>query len=284
MKRFREPFNLLFRHQTPIEFLGAYDEFSEKIKPTGFIFHLSRCGSTLVSQMLAAVPQNIVISEASPIDFVLRAASIPEEKRIEWLRWVIGAYGQPRNPSEERFFIKFDSWNAIEINLVKRAFPDVPWIFLYRRPVEIIVSHMRQRGAHMVPGLLQEILPELSFDEALKMTPEEYCARVLEKICQSAVDSLENGDGLAVDYTELPAGVWQKILNHFKVAVDKNEVEEMMRATARDAKNPVLGFTADSEKKRQEASPAALAAAAYFVDPLYEKLEKIRKNAEKAGL
>ena len=34
------------------------------IDPTGFIFHLARCGSTLVSQMLAALPEHIVLSEA----------------------------------------------------------------------------------------------------------------------------------------------------------------------------------------------------------------------------
>ena len=33
---------------------------------------MSRCGSTLVSQMLAALPQNIVISEAAPIDAVVQ--------------------------------------------------------------------------------------------------------------------------------------------------------------------------------------------------------------------
>src|SRR5688500_14155098 len=56
VKRFRQPFNLLFRHQTPFEFLGELAEFSKGLKPTGFIFHLSRCGSTLVSQMFAALP------------------------------------------------------------------------------------------------------------------------------------------------------------------------------------------------------------------------------------
>src|ERR1043165_8503267 len=62
-KRFRQPFNLFFRHQTPIDFLDAAENFSNGLKPTGFIFHLSRCGSTLISQMLAALEQNIVISE-----------------------------------------------------------------------------------------------------------------------------------------------------------------------------------------------------------------------------
>ena len=70
---FRQPFNLLFRHQTPIEFLGELSERLPALAPTGFIFHLSRCGSTLISQMLAALDRNIVMSEPPPVDSVLRA-------------------------------------------------------------------------------------------------------------------------------------------------------------------------------------------------------------------
>ena len=36
------------------------------VKPSGFVFHESRVGSTLVANMLAAVPTNIVYSESAP--------------------------------------------------------------------------------------------------------------------------------------------------------------------------------------------------------------------------
>lgn len=278
-RRFRQPFNLLFRHQTPIEFLGELNEYSEGLKPTGFIFHLSRCGSTLVSQMLAALPENIVISEASPIDFVVRAKNIDDETKIEWLRWMVGALGQRRNEPEKHYFIKFDSWNTLEINLVKRAFPDVPWIFLYRNPVEIIVSHLRQRGAQMIPGLIREILPELGFEASLEMPPEEYCARVLEKICRSALESLQTGDGLAVNYTELPDAVDSKILEHFNIEFSENDRDIMFAATKFNAKSPQMNFAPDSEQKKKEAGAAALAAAEKFVNPIYEALENLRKKA-----
>src|SRR5258708_16326749 len=45
--------------------LGALSELAMTrpgIKPSGFIFHTSRCGSTLVAQMLSSLPQCIVIS------------------------------------------------------------------------------------------------------------------------------------------------------------------------------------------------------------------------------
>src|ERR687886_1815554 len=87
---------------------------------------------TLVSQMLAALPQNIVISEASPIDAVLRSKyrdpAISDAQRVEWLRGIVSAYGRPRDSREKCFFIKLDSWHTMFMNLIQRAFPDVPWI------------------------------------------------------------------------------------------------------------------------------------------------------------
>src|SRR5687767_15028620 len=61
-----DPANLLFRHETPIEVLRELYEEHRGIEPNGLIFHMSRCGSTLIAQMLAAVSRNIVISEARP--------------------------------------------------------------------------------------------------------------------------------------------------------------------------------------------------------------------------
>ncbi len=73
-----KPFNRLFTHRTPIAELGEWYEESPGLMPSGFIFHMSRCGSTLVSQMLAALPENLVISEAAPLDRLARAFTIPE--------------------------------------------------------------------------------------------------------------------------------------------------------------------------------------------------------------
>lgn len=281
--RFREPFNLLFRHQTPIEFLGELEDYSKGLKPNGFIFHLSRCGSTLVSQMLAALDRNIVISEAAPLDFVLRAKNVSEERRIRWFRWMVNALGQKRNEREANFFIKFDSWSVVEFGLIKRAFPDVPWIFLYREPVEIIVSQMRQRGAYMIPGVVKGILPDLSFEEAIRLPAEEYCARMLAAICRAVREPLKNGSGLAVNYMQLPGVMKTEILEHFRVGFTESELEKMFAATRVHSKNPSLNFTSDSESKKKEASAAAIAAAEKFADPFYEEFEIIRRKSAPAN-
>ena len=53
-----KPFNRLFRYSTPIAKLGDWLREHPALPPSGFIFHMGRCGSTLVSQMLAAIARS----------------------------------------------------------------------------------------------------------------------------------------------------------------------------------------------------------------------------------
>ena len=190
---------------------------------------------------------------------------------------MVSAFGQKRN-GEKNYFIKFDSWNTLDLDLIFRAFPDVPWIFLYRNPVEVIVSQMRQRGAYMVPGAIEQILPGLDLAKVLQMPPEEYCARILAKICESAINHAENRRALFVNYNGLPEAVTSAMLEHFRVEYAPEDIENIKSAAQFNAKTPQLPFAPDSAAKRSEASEAARKAAEFWVNPLYERLEKIRCN------
>jgi len=171
----RLPFSILFRPQTPFEMLRERHAIQPGLEPDGFIFHMSRCGSTLASQMLAALPRNVVISEAGSIHSVLRAKfrepSLTDEERADWLRWIVSALGQRRAGDEKHLFIKFDSWSVMDFPLIRRAYPAVPWIFLYRNPAEVLVSQLGRRGAHMVPGAIDPELFGMKLDEVFEMAP-----------------------------------------------------------------------------------------------------------------
>jgi hypothetical protein len=280
-KEMSRPFNMLFHHQTSIECLERLNESLPSVPPSGFIFHMSRCGSTLVSQMLAALPQNIVISEASPINGILQAdrsdPDLSEETRVRRLRAMIGALGRKRFADEKHYFVKFDSWNSFDLGLVRRAFPEVPWIFLYREPLEVIVSQMRERGGQMVPGALGHFLPGTRPEETWQMPPEEYCARVLGKFCENAIEEIERDDtnALLINYEQLPEALFDAILPHFDVRSSPADEKRMREAARFDAKNPRKSFTSDGQRKRDEANAAALDAAERL-RPLHEKLEELR--------
>jgi len=281
LRCFRHPFCVLFRHQTPITALAELQATRPGLPPSGFIFHMSRCGSTLVAQMLAALPQTIMISEASPIDMVLRAhfhdTSITDDQRVSWLQWLVSALGQPRQGAEQQFVIKFDSWHTQFLPIIQRAFPDVPRIFLYRDPVEVMVSHRRGRGSQMVPGMLPPALFGLDADTIFQMPLDEYCARVLASICQAAVQHHQPGRDRLVHYRQLPQVVWSSLLDLFRIDHTADDIERMRYATQFHAKNPSFFFVDDTQDKRQAATADLRALADRLVQPLYDQLAALQQ-------
>ncbi len=261
----RRPFNRLFTHRTPIAELGRWYAKSPGLAPSGFIFHMSRCGSTLVSQMLAALPENVAISEAGPLDRIARAEYIPEPLRAEWLRWMVSALGQRRSGREARYFIKFDSLTALALPFIRRVFPSVPWIFLYRNPEEVLISHLREPAAAMTPGMITDIRAlDAPMEEILSMSAEEYAARTVGRICECARLAMD-GCGLAVNYAELPEAVWGAVARHFGAGFSPDEIERMRGVALYHAKHPRQRFEADGESKRLAVSQSAREAAARWI-------------------
>jgi hypothetical protein len=275
------PFNMLFRHRTPIEALKELQMINPGLPPKGFIFHMSRCGSTLVSQMLASLPRNIVLSEAPPIDAVLRSYAyypdITDEQRINWLRLMVSALGQKRHEAEEHLFIKFDSWHTLDLPLIERAFPGVPWIFLYREPLEVMASHLRSRGGQMLPGYIKPEWLGLDMESVSRLSLDEYCARVLAKFCQSALQYKDTGRSMLVNYRQLPEVFFSSLLDHFQVSYTEDELARMRRAAQFNAKSPGMTFTSDSADKQRLVPDEVRQLAARWVGPIYEELEAVRR-------
>ena len=96
----RNPFAQMFRREMPLEIVNESDFRERTLEPSGFIFHMSRCGSTLVSRMLSVPVGHLMISEAPPLDEIIQAKremhELPEAEHVEWLRWAVRALGQRR--------------------------------------------------------------------------------------------------------------------------------------------------------------------------------------------
>jgi len=277
------PFNRMFRYRTGLQDLIAQAETADSLKPSGFIFHMSRCGSTLAAQMLAALSDCVVISEAAPIDAVVQLGrALAPEDAVRALRAMIAAFGRKRAGHERRYVIKLDCWHTLALPLFRHAFPDVPWVFLYRDPVEVLVSQMRQRGVQMVP----QYMPPSFFglDPAGYLMDEDYCARVLGVICRAVIDYHEIGrqdlgGGLILNYRELPDAVCSAILPHFGMPCGEEEEQRMRQIARRDAKSPTLQFAADTDRKQREATDKIRRAADRHLGEVYNRLEALSELA-----
>jgi hypothetical protein len=277
------PFNRVFRYRTGLQDLIAQAETADSLEPSGFIFHMSRCGSTLAAQMLAALSDCIVISEAAPIDAVVQLGrALAPEDAVRALRAMIAAFGRKRAGHERRYVIKLDCWHTLALPLFRHAFPDVPWVFLYRDPVEVLVSQMRQRGIQMVPQYMSPSF--FGLDPAGYLMDEDYCGRVLGVICRAVIDHREIGrqdldGGLILNYRKLPDAVCSAILPHFGMACGEEERQRMGQIAQRDAKSPTLSFAADTDSKQREATDKIRRAADRHLGEIYNRLEALSELA-----
>ncbi len=278
----QDPFRLLFWRETEVGSLAEFASQSPGLEPDGFIFHLSRCGSTLLAQMFAGLSTALVISEPGPIDAVLRASSTHpgpgDGEALDWLRWIVSALGQRRRDEQTRLVIKLDAWAILQLPLIRAAFPDAACVFVYRNPLEVMVSHLGHRGYHMIPGTLPSAWFGLSARQARAASAERYFAAVLARLCQAALDGARGGHLALVEYESLPEAVPETIAPLFGIEVGSLEEAVFAGVAERDAKNPAVAFVADSVEKQRRATAAARAAVETWVDPVYESLDALRQG------
>jgi len=150
----------------------------------------------------------------------------------------------------------------------------VPWIFLYRDPLEILVSQLRRRGMHMVPGLIGHDSLGLATAQPGE-APEIFCAQVLARIGDGVLRAYAPDRALLVNYRQLPAALWTDVLPHFGVPCSAADRAAMAAAAGRDAKRPELPFTDDTAAKR-DAATNRIRAAAERLGGLHARLETLR--------
>lgn len=289
-RRFTEPFfgdtidqlsrdraTLLFRRQTTVQEAAAWSRLHPGLPPAGFIFHMSRCGSTLASQMLGALSSNRVLSEPTAINNILRFALLDSatsrEPHRDRLRTVVDVLGFPL-PGETRYFVKLDCWHVLALPLFVEAFPATPWIFLYRDPAEVLISQARAPGAWTVPSALEPSI--LGLPGACGPTRYEYLARALARMCDAALQYRGMGRGLLVNYDQLPEFVCGPLLRHFELPLSPGQVDRMRSAARSDAKTPALLYSDDRPSKRHAVTPAMQALVEQWISPAFRRLEAAR--------
>ncbi|MDH1210081.1 sulfotransferase [Pseudomonas chengduensis] len=277
----RLPFNQAFRRETDLQALLDWQAVSPGLPPTALIFHASRCGSTLMAQMLATLDDNIVLSEPPPLDNLLRAHRLDPKATLHqpaWLAALVSAYGQRRQGNEQRLFIKLDAWNVFEAPLLLALYPEVPRVFLYRDPLEIVVSQLRQPGMHRVPGLLGPSALDLPTQEALRMTPAEYTSRTVGAILRQGLALCQQHGAVAVNYQELPDACWGRLASLFDV--HDAHLPRLRETAGFDAKQPSQSFTADSQSKREAADEGLRETVEYWAGKAYRALEQWRMTKQ----
>lgn len=242
------PFNSSpFRVSTGIEYLSDLQKLVLPLNPTAFIFHISRCGSTLLSQLLSLDDKNVVVSEGPLFDKILRLKytqnSIEEDTRLEYLKSAIALTGQKRFENQQRYFVKWDSWHLFFLNDIQKAFPEVPIIFLKRELEEVIQSHKKLPGTQAVPGLLEPAIMGLQDGHIREMGHDLYLEMVLQKMLRAMGEFMsKNGNCLLLDYENGTLENYQKTLDFLKMEIDEGQRRNAQNRLNYHSKHPEEAF------------------------------------------
>jgi len=229
----------------------------ETVAPKLFIFHMSRCGSTVLSRAIAQGSDIIVMSEVPVINELLgylcnRDLRIPinDPIKLQMLRSLIVALGRRRWDSQQSYVVKFSSWNVMLLESIRAAFSGVPCLFVYRDPAEVIIAHLlKPSGFFGRQGcLVSQALTGLDHSQLSAMSQLDYTAKCLD-------DIMSAGHMMAdyyLNYPNINKALLPRLLRYCDIQCAKEQLATMILAFDQDAKSfEASSFFNDTPFKRE---------------------------------
>ncbi|MNX41912.1 hypothetical protein D3C86_723250 [compost metagenome] len=211
------------------------------------IFHVSRCGSTMLSQSLATSSENVMISEAPIIDEILRSNNFDLDKKSILLKSALVLLGQKRFPEQKNLIIKLDAWHIFNASYLRSIFPEIPFGLLYRNPDEVLKSHQKRTGMHMIPNVLPPIIFGITTKEINEISFQQYGALVLEKYFQGFLDFYQTDQNvIKLNYNEGMQSVIENFLSFINVDFLVGELDKMYERLKKHSKDESAIFRGDS--------------------------------------
>ena len=261
--------------RTGLDTLRALDD-EPSLDPAGMIFHFSRCGSTVVSRLLATVPGVVVIAEPAPLNALLGLdpRQVDGATLVQLVRLLVRALGRRRHGDERQLVLKCTSWNIRRQEILTAAFPDTPWAWVQRDPAQVVASLLATP-----PGWLGHQRPppqtaqRFGIDPATvsNMTRAEFTARALGAMLFSA--AVGPPRRVCIDHAELPTAVWQRVAPHFGIDVDAAAIERMAEQSTLYSKNHGAQAFAGDDPELRPITDEMRAAARRFAEPGYRQLD-----------
>uniref|UniRef100_A0A7S3URN0 Sulfotransferase domain-containing protein n=1 Tax=Heterosigma akashiwo TaxID=2829 RepID=A0A7S3URN0_HETAK len=210
-----------------------------------------------------------------------------------------------RSDQHKYYFIKPHPVLSWEVETVTRAFPTTPWVYLFRNPVEVLMSQLvkyQPPGASVYGGFClsrvrigQDWRPEEKVHHilgsyAMKASREEYCAAFLHSLDQYMIDSIvDSSPGIPVEYPNLVNKFLDIYLpKHFLVKQTERQKYAMKEVTLVYSKQrapnkakfaPGSSYKDDTKKKEHDAWPELVNGANRILDKSFKILKDMETKA-----
>jgi hypothetical protein len=251
------------------------------IRPSCLIFHVSRCGSTLLTNALRASTNCIVLSEPKVITdlfhFCYDLPAAARGLRDSILQSIVNLYATLEG-KQRSLVIKLASWNVLNLRMFRKLWPETPYILLIRSPVEVIISNLKPGGwlAFRCDPKCSAGLLELGEMQVAQMSDIEFCARVIKRLNEAAQEGMDS-KGMILDYSMLDFNLMPAIAEFIgfdKMPLNRDAVMSTFRMYSKD-QNGIRVFEDDRPEKRRKAGELITAADADLAKESYNSLLRI---------
>jgi hypothetical protein len=271
------------RFTTVEELVQLADSFPP-IDPAGVIFHVSRCGSTLLVNTMKAGGECTVLSEAPMIDSLIRQRSFngisvgvagDDNKRQRLLQAVVSLYTACFG---QQVLIKAHTSHILHVSRMRSAWPSVPFILNVRNPVEVMASNLAM-PADWVRSILAPYGHENVFGftgpETRRMSIEEYCARGLSKFFEAANAQMDS-KCYVLDYSQMTIDNIYTAANLLGVKMPSTSERQIRSAFSTYSKDPEgkMEHKDDRDWKQRDSPDSVHSLAAQWAMEPYQRLLK----------
>jgi len=283
--------------ETNIDLLSRDNILSDSIYPTGFVFFVHRCGSTLLGKALAQVDSHIVMNEANALHEGLwsylskgwTTPISPTDENLSIIRNLILALGRRRTDKHNSYFIKFNPWHSVSscMDIITAAFPDVPCLFLYRDVNEMLASVSKVSApimSNIIGTKFAAFLTDISQEQTNEMGYMDYFARLYRQLMLGAINY--PADNISyLNYKHLTASNFEFILNksfNFSVGEDLAIMKKQFGYYSKNDSNTERFSCDKAEKQKMVNADMTEAVNKNGLLTLYSELESSEKNLFKA--
>lgn len=252
------------------------------VRPAGLIFHIGRCGSTLLANALRTAAGVVILSEPQIVDGILlppdswhRPADW-QDVQLQLLDSTIRLLGRTEDINP-KVVIKTTPISILSIPLFRALWPGIPGVIIIRNPIEVVVSCLRSPTGDVSMRWSPMKRKYLGLENTdASMTVVEFCARYLGRLCDVAADSAAP-HWQVIDYQDLTPSRIRDIGEQFDLIMppaDSVQFTTALSTYSKDARRGVA-FHSDTSDKQKAATDLVRYAVRTWAEGPYLRLRRI---------
>jgi hypothetical protein len=246
--------------------------------PSGVIVHMTRCGSTWISNCLKAADNAVVVAEAPVMDQVLSDAFTPtlsndestRQKIVVALSTIFSRY-ETGNPKKVVF--KLGIYGLPAMKTIRLLWPELPIVVVIRNPSEVIASNLNQPARWLCSRWFLNRDFDWHSSTSRGFSDEDYCGKVLGTLCEAGAAAIDENT-MILDYRNIGRESILKVGVLFGLWSKDVDPERILRPFELDSKDRrgQQTYVSRAEMQSRYAPEAIRAAADKWVMSSYERL------------